>query len=337
MPDNVYQQNVYSHKESMWHRKGTVGQNDETCVQVYARMIQVEFEKREFEIKLNGKKVGSKQFAIIRKNGNGDEKIIGTTKDQYNLTQPLEYCQIYDEAVGKPCETLGFLGTDGEKMFITSKLPSISVYGDKINLFQFLAVGFDGFYGEHQYVAAERVICWNTWNRAIADANSTNNHGRGQLYSGTHNSIDHIEKLKSWLSYVQKQAEEYVNITQNLFCKLETAPMTVDEAFGLTKIVYPDPEQLPDFYPDNLRENKQLVIDKKVEKTNESRDLVMDFFKGNGIAISQTGYGFFNSVTEAENHHNPSKKDSTYSILLGNKHNTMDTALVAVTNWVENK
>ena len=63
----------------------------------------------------------------------------------------------------------------------------------------------------------------------------------------------------------------------------------------------------------------------------------MDLFKGNGIQITKTSYGLFNSVTEAENHHKPSKKDGTYSLLLGNKNLIMNGALDIISDWTNEK
>lgn len=336
MSDNINKQNVYSHDLELWHHKGEVGHINETCEQVMGRMDEIRFEKREFAIELNGVTKGSGNFAIVRI-GVGNERIIGTTKDRYHLIQPIEYARLYDSSTLQYCETLGFLGTDAEKMFITSKLPGITVYGDEIKLYQFLAAGFDGLFGCKQYVTTVRVCCQNTANLAVSEADSTRNQGRGVLYSGKHNEVNHLRDLGLWLSHVQKQAEETIVATQSLFCKMEETPMTVDQAFGLTTQIYPNPKPLPDFYPDALRVEKQEVIDSKSEKAEESRDLVMDLFKGSGIEISQTAYGLFNSVTEAENHHKPSKKDSVYSLLLGNKHNIMSDAMAVISNWTVNR
>jgi hypothetical protein len=335
MPDNVYEQNVYSYLEPMWHSKGYVGTLQETCVQVYNRMKTILFKKRPYTITLNGEEVESKEFAIVRIQ-DGKERIIGRTRGIYKVVQPLAYCEIYDQAVGKPCETLGFLGSDAEKMFITSLLPSITVYGDEIKLYQLLSIGFDGFYGVHQFVSAIRTVCQNTHNMAVAEATTTDNHGRGKLYNGRHNMPNHERDLFEWLKYVDQESEAMVNVTKALFTKMEDTPITVDEAFGLTKAIYPDPKNLPEFFPDNLRNEKQEKINEEVEKAEESRDLVMDLFKGAGIAITPTAYGLYNSVTEAENHHRKSKKETTYSILLGNRHNIMENAMAVIGDWVTN-
>ena len=337
MTDNIYKQNVYSYAEEMWHSKGRVGKNAETCVQVISQMEKVTYVKEEFKATLNGAECGSGLFMIKRIDGSGREKIIGNTKDRYELLQPLQYAELYDAAVGQPCETLGFLGQDAEKMFITHKLPAIDVYGDEIKLYNLLSVGFDGLYGEHQYVTGVRTICSNTHSWAISEATKTNNHGRGDLYVGRHNNPNHVRDLTAWLSLVQKNAEEVSLITKNLFCKMQDTPMTVDEAFGLTQIIYPDPDAVPQFYPPELVTEKETKNKVKEEKAKEDRDLVMELFKGAGIGIDKTGYGFYNANTEYLNHHIPSKKDFAYSVLLGNRNDTMTKALNTIQNWMDEK
>ena len=335
--DNIYKQNVYSYGEEMWHSKGTVGKEQETCVQVYNRMEQVVYVKEEFIAHLNGQPQGSGFFMIKKIDPSGHEVIIGNTKDRYEVLQPFQYAELYDEAVGMPCETMGFLGTNAEKMFITHKLPAIDVYGDVLKLYNLLSVGFDGKYGEHQHLTVVRTICENTHAMALRDSEMTNNQGYGDLYVGRHNNPNHVRDLKAWLSLVQKTAEESANVTQSLFCKMQETPLTVDEAFGLTKVIYPDPKPVPDFYPEELRDEKQETVDTKTEKAEKSRELVMELFQGAGIAIDKTCYGFYNANTEYVNHHIPSKKDFSYSVLLGNRSQTMDKTLVAVQNFMNTK
>ena len=337
MADNIYRQNVYSYAEEMWHSKGWVGKEQETCVQVYNQMQPVVYVKEEFVAHLNGKPQGSGFFMIKKIDHEGHEVIIGNTKDRYEILQPLQYAELYDESVGMPCETMGFLGTNAEKMFISHKLPSIDIYGDVMRLYNLLSVGFDGKYGEHQHLTTVRSVCENTHNRAIREAEETKNQGRGDLYIGRHNNPNHIRDLKAWLSLVQKSAEENVEMTKGLFCKMQETPLTVDEAFGLTKIIYPDPEAIPLFYPEELRSEKQEVVDTKTEKAEKTRDLVMELFQGAGVEIDKTCYDFYNANTEYANHHIASKKDFAYSVLLGNRNGMMDKALVTVRDFVNNR
>lgn len=332
--DNIYKQNVYSYKEPMWHSKGTVGQDEEGAESIYTkRMIPVCFEQRPFSIDLNGQSFESGHFAIIRV-GEGKESIVGSTKGRYNLTQPLEYCQIFDKAVAKPVETLGFLGNKGERQFITWKLPNIDVYGDLVFTYGFLAVGFDGLYGEHLYVTNVRVVCNNTWNAAVADAENGKRNGAGGVYNGKHNQRNHERDLAAWMQYITTQADEYVAIHEGLFKKMEETKVSKDIAFDLFCKVYPLRDNLSSFYPDELRGEKQGTIDDYNEKQTESRNLALNLFEGAGIQIAPTAWGVLNSVTEAENHHKSSRKDTTYSILMGNRYGIMEKAMAVVSNYV---
>lgn len=335
MSDNIHENNVYSLKQRVWHNKGRIGQENETALQVYSQMSPVDFVSRPFSVSLNGGVWESnKHFAIIR-TGTDGEKIIGQTKGRYVLTQPLTYCQLFDSTVGKPVETLGFLGTDGDRMFITWDLPFIDVHGDKVQTYGFLAVGYDGMYGEHLYVTNVRVICANTWNAAVSDSESSNNRGRGSLYSGKHNQTNHEKVLGIWMNYITKDAEEHVKLYQNLFCKMQETKIDTSVASNLFSKVYPLKDSLGSFYPDELRTKKEESIEEFNRKQTESQDLAMSLFKGVGIEISPTVWGAFNSVTEAENHHKKSKKDETFSILLGNRHNIMENAMNVMCEYVE--
>jgi hypothetical protein len=57
-------------------------------------------------------------------------------------------------------------------------------------------------------------------------------------------------------------------------------------------------------------------------------------FQGKGIEITPTAWGVFNCVTEAENHHKPSKKDTVNSILLGSRANIMEGAMTVISDFV---
>lgn len=325
MSDNIYGQNVYSLKEKMWHGKGIIGVEEENAMSVYGRMIPVEFEQRPFGITLNGTfKETGKHYGIIRSEG-GKEKVIGETKGRYNLTQPVQYATIFDEYVGKAVETMGFLGTHGQKMFITWNLPNIDVHGDKVEMYGFLAVGFDGKFGEKLYETGVRVVCNNTWNMAVSDAQER---VRGAVYTAKHSMNDHEERLGIWMRYITNKAYENVEIYQNLFRKMEEKPIGVDEAYGLFAKVYEKKGNIDgSYYPSELLEKDDAKIIEYNEGQEEKRDMAVELFKGAGIEITPTVWGAFNCVTELENHKVKSKKDKTESILLGNRQSIMQQAM----------
>lgn len=334
MSDNIYKQNVYSLKQNMWHGKGTVGKEEEDALSVYSRMLPVSFEQRPFGIYLNGEFTETgKHYGIVRI-GNGKERVIGETKGRYNLTQPETYAKLFDEYVCRPVETMGFLGTGGERMFTTWNLPQVDVHGDKVEMYGFLAAGFDGKFGEKLYETAVRVVCKNTWNMAVGDSEEKR---RGAVYTAKHSMKDHEERLGIWMRYITKEAEESVKIYESLFRKMEETPLTIDNAYGLFSKVYSKKDSIGEFHPEELRNKDQEKIDGWNEKQEEKRDMAIDLFKGAGVEISKTVWGAFNCVTELENHKIPSKKDKTESILLGNRQTIMADALMVMSDYVERK
>jgi hypothetical protein len=335
MPANINRNNVYSLRKQMWHSLGTVSETEETAGEVVSRMDVITYELRPYFIRLNGKKRESKDAAIIRI-VDGDEREIGHTKGRYQITQPSTYAKIFDANVGRPVETAGYLGGEkADKFFITWTLPKLDVHGDEVETFGFMAVGYNGMFGEKVILTNVRVVCENTWGMAIAGAGAKQTDERmGVAYSGKHCYNSHEAVLASWLRFVQKDAEQRVALQQTLFCKMEETPLTVDAAAGLFAKVYPYADDVKAYYPDDLRDGQQEKIDTSNEKVDESRELAMSLFQGAGIAITPTVWGALNAVTEAENHHRKSKKNTTYSILLGNRQKIMENAMSVMAEHV---
>jgi hypothetical protein len=332
MSDDIYEQNVYSLKEPMWHGKGTVGQDGEHAETVYERMTPVQFESRPFSINLGGKIVESGDFGIVRTSGD-EEVLVGTTKGRYRLTQPVEYCRMFDANVRKEVETLGFLGVKADKMFLTWKLPKIDVYGDEVDAYGFLNVGFDGKYGEHLHVTKVRVVCQNTWNAALSGTDG----GKSQMFNGKHNHTNHERDLGLWMEFIEQDAQNHVALHQSLFRKMEETKVSENIATNLFSNVYPLSTDRPIFGPPIILKERNEKSDEEDEKAVRSRNLAMDLFMGQGIEINRTLWGTFNCVTEIENHHRSSKKDDTLSVLLGARHKVMERAMLVSTNYLKSQ
>jgi len=337
--DNIYNNNVYSFKKPMWHKKGEVGQVGESAETIYGRMEKVEFIAEPFSAIVNGKPFKSGTSGIFRVQG--DKVVeIGEFKGTYEISQPIEYIQAFDRFVSVDTETIGFLGAKADKLFITWVLPKIDVYGDIIEMYGLLSTGFNGKYGSHLYATGIRTVCWNTHAMAIQNARMTKNDGRGAnshgaIYSERHNQKDHIQNLGYWMRYINEDAINTVQMMQDMFCKMQSQPLTVDNAYGLFSKVFEMPEEPSSFCPPELIEKKQNDYDEKVAQTQESLDLVMSLFQGGGIAIDKTVYGAYNSVTEMQNHHIMAKKnDGTESILIGQRGDIMNKAFSVMNEYV---
>jgi hypothetical protein len=333
MADNIFENNMYSLKKLPWHKKGIVGQENETAISVYSRMKPVDFVTAPFKTTVEGIDFDSGLSGIFRVE-NGKVIEIGEFRGRYQITQPKEYVEAFDAYVNQPVETMGFLGSKAEKFFTTWSLPQIDIHGDKMEVYGMLAAGFNGKFGEHLYCTNVRVVCQNTFNMAVSEAQGSNNQGRGNMYSQKHTQKDHLNRLGYWMQYLQQDSEKTVEMMKSLFCKMEEKPISVDDAYGLFAKVYPYPGEFSEFCPPELKDEYKEKHDDKKESADEKRDLAMSLFQGAGIQISPTVYGAFNAITELENHHIDCRKnDGTDSILIGSRQNIMSNAFSAMSQY----
>jgi hypothetical protein len=338
--DNIYRNNVYSKGESMWHNKGRVGLVDESGEQVYKNMDEVTFEQIPFTLTVDGIVIPNNVFGIVRRDGN-KPILVGTTRDRYNMRQPIEYIRMFDKVIGKPCETLGFLGAKADKLFITWNIPKIDIHGDIMKLFGLISLGFDGKYGNHLYLTGVRTVCENTHARAIAEATSTENQGfgadsKGAVVTTKHTQADHLDVLGYWMKFVDQESTRQAEITKALFMNMEERPLTIDDAYGFFAKVHPFPQDARTYLPPELVAKEQESYAAEMQKAKESRDLLMALFNGAGMGINKTLYGAYNCVTEMQNHHIMAKRnDGTESILIGARGKVMDTAFKVALDYLK--
>jgi hypothetical protein len=324
----------------MWHGLGYVSQEDLTAMEALTKIDGgYFFEKRPVKTFFNGKEQEiPDQFAIVRSASSDDpnERIVDFATGGYHILQPLDAVNLYDERVKQPVETLGFLG-HGEKMFLTWRMKEFEVKKDDVvKPYGFLALGFDTMLGAQLSIVETRVVCQNTWNAALSEADSDGSKKRnmGKVWTGKHTSPNMMRDLGAWMEHVQQRAEEQVDYLQKMFNAFANYKMEKDEAYDiLYNSVYTIPS-MPTNYPRELLNEKLEDIDKKTEWSEKSVDMVMDLFCGNGIAIDATAWGLFNATVEAENHHRSVRKDPSNSILFGARAQAMNRMAVALAERV---
>jgi hypothetical protein len=343
MSDNIYRNNVYSKGEAMWHEKGRVGDNDETAEQVYGQMEPVTFEQVPFALNTHGVTIPNNVFGIIKVEGS-KVTLMGETKNRYKLVQPVEYIRKFDAVVGKPCETLGFLGSNADKLFLTWKMRNLDIHGDIMRTYGMISLGFDGKWGNHLFQTKVRTICENTHAMAIADATQTENYGfgadrNGAIITTRHTQSDHLDVLGYWMKFVDEETERQAKMSEALFCKMQETPLTIDDAYGFFAKVHPYPTEARTYIPAELVSKENQTVANLTAEASHNREVLMALFTGSeGIAIDKTVYGGYNCVTQMQNHHIMSKRSNgADSILIGSRGKVMDTAFKVAVDWVSQK
>jgi hypothetical protein len=302
------------------------------------------FEKEATFVKIDGQFVPTENFAIVRLPMKHDPeiKIIGDgLSERYNIVQPTEIFQAFDERVKQPIETLGFIG-DGEKAFVTWAMPrSIIVAGvDEVKLFGTILAGFNGKVSLSLSLIAFRTLCENTFNAAMEILRTTKSDGKsqGRVWVGHHNSPNILRDLGAWMGHVQKNAEEQVVLAENLFGKLASTP--VDDKNVLKSLIeacYPAPEPIG-FFPDELRSEKQEKIDDMIAKAEADRVAIEGLFNGGDKTTKSNNlWDLFNNTTYYENHVRLSKKDTANSIVFGARASQMNDNVLVLANYAETK
>ncbi len=340
MTHNIFGNRFYGNREPAWHKLGIVSNKEQSGAEAITSLGGGYWlEKRPVTVTLNNAPTETGDFAIVRSAlpDDPEERVFGYTTDRYNILQPLDAVELFDEKVGEPVETLGMLGK-GERLFLTWKMPETEVVKeDVVQWYGFCAIGFDGVMGASLNVVTTRVVCQNTWTAAIAEAMQEKKSNKGRIYAGKHTSKNMKFELGEWMNHVQTSAKKQVELTNSFFKQLTKVPLTEEkEVYRLLFTAYPDPKPLPEDYPARLRESKEEKLEMEKRLMTQYRDGIFSLFSGNGTAITNDCWGLFNACTEYWNYGQIERKPANLSVLMGQRANRMNQMAETLLKYIHN-
>ena len=331
---NLFGERFYGHRTKAWHELGLVTQEDMTALEALTALGGgYWFEKRPILLELNGAYEETGDYAIVRSPVPDDptERSFGYVTDQYQIVQPLRVCELFDENVGQPVETLGMLGL-GDRIFLTWKLPIFDVDGDEIELYALISCGYNGKFGISLHNVYTRVVCQNTFAVALSESEAGQGES-GKIWSARHNSINLERDFAIWLEHAQMSAEAKAGIMRDQFINMSNIPLEdYSHVKELLYQIYPLPMPMPDNYPVKLRKEKQEKIDIEVAKVERDVESVMSLYESEGTAIDATLWGLFNATVEYENWGRPTRRPPEHSIMMGDRANTMNKAFAILSD-----
>jgi hypothetical protein len=343
MTDNVFGKRFWGFRDAAWHLKGYVSQTPKNGVTALSDIGGgYWFEKRFPTVILNGHSVELDDFsAIVRSPVPDDptERVFDFVTGRYNILQPLEVVELFDDKVKENVETLLFLG-QGETMCITWELPKFDVVkGDTVKLYGFLVVGFNGKVGASLNIGTVRIVCQNTLVMALSEAENSKGEGMGRIFSGKHTMKNLKYKLGEWMSYVQTNAKRQTDLTKSLFKRLANTPLEEEnEVYRLLFSAFPDPKPLAKnaYIPPTLRKDEEKSIEEDGKLKKKYRDGIYNLFAGAGTEITPNYWGLLNATTEYFNYGQVIKKPANASIILGPRSDNMNQ-MVEVLNYESQK
>lgn len=325
MGHNVFNKCVYSYAQPMWHGLTEPCMEEMSAVEVLNDKFGGGFEifLRPVTVELNGEKRETGDFAIVRGNtaSNNGEELFGYCSDRYTPLQPISVASTFDSNLNLPVETMAFLG-NGNDMFISWKMPTFEVVsGDEMEMYGIVRTGFDTLKGTSLFTSTYRPVCQNTINLAENWANkNTNGEGKGNIWKGKGVNKNLLRDLGYWMKFVKENSEREVGLIRDFFGKLAKTPIKKDEeAIEILYKAYAPSQKLSDFYPPELRKQKEEDIQDFNQKQEQIRDGIYSLFAGAGTQITPDYYGLMNATSEYFCHYQPSKKPIAQSVMFGNR------------------
>ena len=199
----------FSVKEKAWHGLGQIVQDYPTSEEaIKFAGLDYDVEKKELwtiadPTNIEEVKKLSTHFATVRTD---TAQILGVVGSKYEIVQNRTAFSFFDSLVqdgsGIKYETAGALG-NGERIFITAKLPDILRIGrnDDIEQFIFLTTSHDGSGSIMAAFTPVRIVCNNTLNMALR------NHSNAVYIKHTANAEQKLQEAARIMSISQNTGE----------------------------------------------------------------------------------------------------------------------------------
>lgn len=247
---------MLSAKERPWHGIGTVVEQAPTSDDAI-RIAKLDWKVEQFPVFANGKEVDG-YFANIRTDIN---QSLGIVKNRYQIVQNNEAFDFVDGIVGNKhiearYETAGSL-FNGKRIFLLVKLPNKNLLGDDVENYLFFTNSHDGSSALTAGITNVRVVCNNTLQMAIGEAqriwrcrHTTNIEGkRQQAKEALGFAVKYMDSMdKTATELVQKKINEEKFFRALFNSKLNLASEKAkEEMINRIHIIYNEKDDLQNF------------------------------------------------------------------------------------------
>ncbi len=303
--------NFFSVKEKAWHGLGKIVQDYPTSEEAI-RFAGLDYEvvKSPLFTHGNGLCIGQDgmvndnkeisvpdYYATMRTDNNA---VLGVVGKDYQIVQNRDAFSFFDSIVGGDgilYETAGALGSNGERIFITAKLPDYIKVGkdDLIEKYIFLTTSHDGSGSITAAFTPIRIVCANTLNAALHNCSNSI-------------KIRHTSGAKERL----EQAHRVMGITNTLSIQMETIfnqwakiHITDKEVRKLIQAaMVPNKEVLRNLQEGNEDELSTCftnMCDNAFEYAMSNETQLMDTTKGTVFGAYNSVAGYFQNVRNYKN------------------------------------
>lgn len=313
MGHNLFNERFGDARKPAWHHLGQVFQKAISAKEALKKIGS-------YTVRLEAATAGGidlKRQAILRDPTPDDPevRVFGVVSDGYHLITPQDVCDIYDEHIAKPVETIGALG-HGETFFLSTYLPTLDVKGDEVENYLLISNPMTGLASAEIRVTPVRVVCQNT---LIASESMASQQLR----------IAHDEYVKQrmadWLSETYDFAETTARVLRDLFEEMTKVRVRDAEVRKLFDASYPTPAKPKHTAVQSVMEQRVTWWEENVSLMQRRRNGAKALFEGMGTgmdtkAAKGTLWGAYNAVVECEDYRKTTRGDSVaQSVMFGER------------------
>lgn len=298
---NLFGERFYTLRQPAWHTLGEVGQEGEGAVSI-ARRIGGDYVVTMEPVFVT--EPGSKRriqvdgYASAVRHPTDDDpnyRVFNVVSADYSPVTMMDVALAFDEFVAADIETLGVLD-DGARGFVSTKLPTIDVKGDEVEMYLGATYSFTG--ANSAEVWPLRVVCANTL--AMAQARST------VAYRIVHDGTAR-ERMGTWLADAYAEAVSKHDLLKGVFELLADKPARTATADKVFRVAWPDPTPPTPNAPADVMRARMERYENRILRRQRFRNEAVRLFEGEGTgatsrAAKGTMWGVVNAVTEVENY-----------------------------------
>lgn len=235
-------------------------------------------------------------YATIRRD-TGD--ILGVVGKDYQIVQNVEAFRFFDAIVGGDgiqYETAGALG-NGERIFITAKLPDYIRVGKKdlIEQYLFLTTSHDGYGSITAAFTPIRVVCQNTLNAALKNQS---NCIKIRHTTGAKERLEQAHKLMGITNTLSAQLETIFNRWSKVQISDPEVKKLIQQAMCPNKEVYSNLQAGKD---DTLSTAFKNICDNAFTYAMSNETQTMDTTRGTLFGAYNAVTGYFQNVRNYKN------------------------------------
>jgi phage/plasmid-like protein (TIGR03299 family) len=245
--------------------------------------------------------------AITGKEEGKDLQVFSIVSNEYQEIAHRDFIEAWDRATqSAPVETIGLLGK-GERLFVSSVLPSFEVKGDECSNYLLAFNPLNGIQAATARITPVRVVCANT----LAQS-EVNYKDQFRVIHTTAAAKD----IEAWLKRVWNLAVDQTATVREAFEILAGKSIGDEQFKDVLKAVYPINNQAD---TTSLQGGLSDEFTAYIKRQQAHRDKVLSLFQGEAVgqtkAFVGTAWGAWNSIVEYEDY--AKSRRQAASVLVG--------------------